>query len=267
MVKVPKRFSKNFLANLKKYQTVIKNHRKKDVSEADTVTVIKDILADVFGYDKFYELTSEQQIRGTFCDLAIKIDSKVRLLIEIKAAGLDLNDHHLRQSVNYGAHEGIDWVVLTNASEWRLYKIKFGKPIDHELVSQFNLLESDFRNEECLQKAYLLAREGMVSDAMTIFHQRLQMFNKFTIAQLVMSEGVLGAVRKELKKTFPTLKVDMQIISDLMANEILKRELVEGEGVHEAQARIKKAKKKQSRLNEKAQDKQLIEAIAATPIV
>jgi len=42
------------------------------VSEADTITLVKDLLSEVLGYDKYAELTSEHSIRGTYCDLAIK---------------------------------------------------------------------------------------------------------------------------------------------------------------------------------------------------
>ncbi len=38
----------------------------------------------------------EFAIRGTFCDLAIKMDGKVEFLIEAKAIGRELKDNHLR---------------------------------------------------------------------------------------------------------------------------------------------------------------------------
>lgn len=85
---------------LKTFQGVATAARERDVSEADTVTVVKDILAELMGYDKYIELTSEQQIRGTFCDLAVRLDGKIRFLIEVKSAGTDLNASHLRQAVN-----------------------------------------------------------------------------------------------------------------------------------------------------------------------
>ena len=40
------------------------------------------MLAGVFGYDKYSEVTSEFAIRGTYCDLAIKIDGALKTLIE-----------------------------------------------------------------------------------------------------------------------------------------------------------------------------------------
>ena len=61
-------------------QPILASAKARDVGEADTVTVIKDMLADVFGYDKYTDVTSEHAIRGTFCDLAIKVDGHLQTL-------------------------------------------------------------------------------------------------------------------------------------------------------------------------------------------
>ena len=36
-------------------------------------------------------------IRGTFCDLAIKLDGTLAVLIEVKAIGLDLKEQYVKQ--------------------------------------------------------------------------------------------------------------------------------------------------------------------------
>ena len=55
------------------------------MSEADTVKLVMDLLEQVFGYDKYADVTSEHAIRGTYCDLAIKIDDKLVQLIEVQS--------------------------------------------------------------------------------------------------------------------------------------------------------------------------------------
>lgn len=45
MLKIPKKVLDRFATDLKKFQTVANSHKSKDVSEADTVTLVKDILA------------------------------------------------------------------------------------------------------------------------------------------------------------------------------------------------------------------------------
>lgn len=47
------------------------------------------MLAELFGYDKYHEVTRELCIRGTFCDLATRIEGKFQMIIEVKAIGLD----------------------------------------------------------------------------------------------------------------------------------------------------------------------------------
>ncbi|MDF3823157.1 type I restriction enzyme HsdR N-terminal domain-containing protein [Leptospira sp. 96542] len=255
MLKIPKKVVDRIAGDLKTYQIIAASHKAKDVSEADTVTLIKDILAYCFGFDKYSELTSEQQIRGTFCDLAVKIDGKIKYLIEVKAAGVSLNDSHLRQAVNYGANHGIEWVVLTNATEWHLHRIKFGQPIDHEEVSSFNLLEVSAKNEEDLKKMFLLCREGIGADAMGAYHQHTQIVNRFTIAQVLLTEPIVSTIRKEIRKLFPEIKIDQEQISDFLNNEVLKREVIEGEKAKETQQKIKRILAKQARLTEKKPEK------------
>jgi predicted type IV restriction endonuclease len=247
MNKLPKKFVERVARSLKNYQTVTENQRKKDVSEADTVTVVKDILADIFGYDKYIELTSEHQIRGTYCDLAIRIENKLRFLIEVKAAGLELDDHHLRQTINYAANQGIEWIALTNGSEWQLHKVLFGKPIDREEVTKFNLHTISAQREGDLQILFLLAREGMATDAISSFHQRAQLLNKFTVAQMILSENVIHIIRRDFRRLFPDLKIQPEQIQDILWNEVLKREVLEGDKVREAQKRIKRAARKLQR--------------------
>lgn len=251
MMRVPKKVVDRWPASVKALSAVAASHKSRDVSEADTVTLVKDMLTDIFGYDKYNELTSEQQIRGTYCDLAVRIDGKIRILIEVKAAALSLNESHLRQSINYGAQEGIEWIVLTNAIDWQLYRIKFGQPIDYELVSAFSTTSISLKSEEDRRKLFLLCREGIALDAMGVYHQHVSLMNKFTVAQVVMSEPVVGSIRRELRRLFPDLKIDPADVSDLLYNEILKREVVDGDKVKEAQTRIKRASSKVARAQSK----------------
>lgn len=247
MSRLPKKFIERIQSRLKTFQAIANTQRERDVSEADTVTVVKDILADLLGYDKYQELTSEQQIRGTFCDLAVRLDRKIRFLIEVKAAGSDLNASHLRQAVNYGANQGIEWVILTNAVDWRVHRIKFGQPIEQEEVTAFKLAELSSRKDDDLAKLFLLAKEGQASDAMNAFHQNALVLNRFVIAQFLLTESVTNAVKKEMRRVFPDVKAENSSILDIMTHEVLKRDVIEGDRVTEAKNKIKKSEQKINR--------------------
>lgn len=175
------------------------------------------------------------------------MEGKIKFLIEVKAAGVGLNETHLRQIVNYGANQGIEWIVLTNAVEWRVYKITFGQPISHEEVTRFHLPDISPKREEDLQKLFLLAREGLTADAISSFHQQVQQFNRYTVAQIITSDTITTSIRKELRRIFPDLKIEVSQIQSLIINEVIKRDTLEDEQVKEAQQRIKKAIQKLNR--------------------
>ena len=251
MVKIAKKFIDRVGVSLKKYQRIALAQQKSDVAEADTVTLVKDILADVFGYDKYEELTSEHQIKATYCDLAIKIGGKLRLLVEVKSAGSSLADNHLRQVIDYGAHQGIHWVILTNAVEWRLTRIYVSNQISHEEVCRFVLPDINVKNEDHLRHMFLFAKEGLATDAMDTCHQQAQLFNRFTVAAIVRSEPVVAVVRRELRRLFPDLKIAPENLASMMENEVIKREAIEGDKAKEAAARIRKAQGKIERARKK----------------
>jgi predicted type IV restriction endonuclease len=141
MPPIPNKVAERLVAGLKRFQPILSSARARDVNESDTVLLTTDLLAYFFGYDKYSEITSEHAIRGTYCDLAIKIEGELRLLIEVKAIGLELKDAHVKQVVDYAANQGVEWVALTNTITWRVYRIHFGKPIDNELVIQFRAIQ------------------------------------------------------------------------------------------------------------------------------
>ena len=60
-----------------------------------------------------------------------------------------MNEKHIRQSLNYAANEGIDWVLLTNGKQWLLFRVLFEKPIKSKLVFNLNLsFDEDFKKAQ-----------------------------------------------------------------------------------------------------------------------
>lgn len=240
-IRIPKRVSDRLVAGLKRYQPIVGKLRERDISEADTVTVIKDMLCDIFGYDKYIELTSEQQIRGTFCDLAIKVEGKIYYLAEVKSAGTTLNDNHLRQAINYGAHQGIEWIILSNAIEWRIYRIKFSQPIDYEIVYNLDITKLSARSEDDLGKLFLLCRESISSDALADFHRQAQIVNRYMASELLQSDAVVGALRREFRRLFDSVRVTEEELRIILTSDVIKRDTIDGEPPKLAKAAIKKA--------------------------
>lgn len=240
---VPKRVTERFAATLKPFQSILQQQKDRDVSEADTVTLVKDLLSSVFGYDKYAELTSEHSIRGTFCDLAVKLDGKLSFLIEVKAIGIDLKDGHVKQAIDYAANQGVEWVVLTNGIEWRLYHVLFKKPIDKEEIAKLNLLTASAKNEDDADKLYLLTREGFCKSALAEYRDRKDATSRFMLAAIILnSESVQSAIRREIRKVSEIL-VEPEVIDKMLREEVIKRETIEGEQAESACRRVSRAEK------------------------
>lgn len=240
-IKIPKRAQDRIVAGLKRYQPIVSKLRERDISEADTVTVIKDMLSDIFGYDKYAELTSEQQIRGTFCDLAVRVEGKIYYLAEVKSAGTSLNSSHLRQAVNYGAHQGIEWIILSNAITWKVYRIKFAQPIDWDEVLSFDIPELSTRSIDDLSKIYMLCRETISADALDQFHQQAQIVNRYVVSELLQSEAVTTVLRREMRRLFDNLKIGDDELRVILANDVIKRDALDGDQASAAKLLIKRA--------------------------
>lgn len=260
MAYIPKKVRTRLVAGLKRFQPILTQARARDVNEADTVTIVADIFARVFGYDKYSEITKEYAIRGTYCDLAIVMEDKPSILTEVKAIGLDLKLSHMKQAVAYAANKGVDWVVLTNGAFWKVFRIIFGKPINQELVIDFDFLSLNPRVPADLEILYLLTREGYLKSALPEYRIHQQATNRFMLGAIIQSEPVLKVIRRELKKVNPDVKVGIEDVKNALVNEVLKREVVEGDKAQEAGKKLtkvirKKAAKRKIQKSEKTCNK------------
>jgi len=241
MSSLPNRSVARIVTGLKRFQPILASARSRDVNESDTVVIVTDLLQDVFGYDKYTEITSEKAIRGTICDLAIKLDGVIKLIIEVKAINLDLKENFVTQAGNYAANQGVEWVFLTNGVIWRAYKVNFVKPIDYELVVEINLCELNHRNMDHLEKVSLFAKEGWQKGRLGEYHSQVLALSRFSIAAIILSDSFKEAVRRELRRISPGVKIDIQDIDNVLRNEVLKREVLEGEKAEAARKNIQKA--------------------------
>ena len=241
MATMPKKVTERIIAGIKRFQPILTAAKARDVGETDTVTIIKDMLADVFGYDKYSELTSEFAIRGTYCDLAIRLDNHVMTLIEVKAIGIELKESHVKQAVDYAANQGVDWVLLTNGVRWCVYRVQFTRPINQELIVDINFQTLDPKSESDVETLFLWCKEGWVRSALGDFHTQKQALSRFFLSATLLSDPVLEVVRRELRRVSPDVKITVEQIRAVLTDEVLKRDVIEGEKAEEAKKKIAKA--------------------------
>jgi predicted type IV restriction endonuclease len=248
MASVPKKVAERLAAGLKRYQPVLESARSRDVNESDTSMIVSDMLAEVFGFDKYNEITRELCIRGTYCDLAVRIDQKFQFLIEVKAVGVELKDQHVKQVVDYAANQGIEWVALTNGVVWKVYRVSFAKPIDRDLVVDIDLLTLNAKDEDAISKLFLLTRDSIVKSALEEYHDHQQATSKFVLAAAILSEPVLEVVRRELRRMSPDVRVEIEELRNVVSQDVLKRDVIEGDQATQARKKLNRAASRLLRL-------------------
>lgn len=251
MAKIPAKVESRIKEALKRYQPLVEQAKARDIGEADTSTLVKDILADLFGYDKYSEITAEYQIKGTYCDLAMKVDGKLTVLVEVKSLNTDLKEPHIKQAVDYAANQGVEWVLLTNAQAWQLYRVKFAQPISNDLVMSLTFGALSPKSDSDLESLFLLTREAQGKSLLDEYHEQRLALSSYCVGAVVLSDPVLNVIRRELKKMSPDVRIEAVEIERVLSEDVIKREVLEGEKAIDAKKRLSKAAAKALRKIEK----------------
>ncbi|HOB81536.1 MAG TPA: hypothetical protein PLJ33_02055 [Peptococcaceae bacterium] len=90
---------------------------------------------------------------------------------------------------------------------------------------------------------YCISKEGLGKSLLEEYHLQKQASSRFLIGQIILSDTVINSIKKTLKKVLPDAKITDDEISAVLFNEVLKREVLEGEKAKEAKRKINKALK------------------------
>jgi hypothetical protein len=242
---IPIKVSTRLAEGIRRFNPILEAAKARDVNEPDTVTIVSDVLSEMFGYDKFKELTRELCIKGTYCDLAIRIEDKIRMIIEVKSVSSELKESHIKQAVDYATNKGIEWVALTNGHKWKVFRVLFTQPIGNELALDINFSDLNPKDESDLENLFLLSRESIIKSrpGLEDHYERLRVINKFTIAAVLLSDPILESIRKQLRRLSQEIKTQIDDIREVMVDQVLKRDVMEGEKFEDARRKIQRLQK------------------------
>ncbi len=89
--------------------------------EENVKTKIVIPLLELLGYNLQQDMDFEHHVQNRKADIALLFGNKPRLFVESK--DLDENlDNHIHQALDYAFNKGVEWVILTNGLEIRVYK-------------------------------------------------------------------------------------------------------------------------------------------------
>lgn len=97
------------------------------------------------------------------------------------------------------------------------------------------------RSADDLGKLCMLCRESVSTDALQDYHRQAQILNRYVVAELLLSEPMIGLLRREFRRLFNGLKASDEELRILLSNEVIKRDTLDGDSPKTARALVKKA--------------------------
>ncbi len=225
------------LESLRKYSRKYLGGKITALDEPGTRLVMSSFLTEVLGYAPQDEIKTEYMIKGTYADFVIEVNGKRHFIIEVKPFSLSLIDAHLRPAIDFGANEGIDWVMLTNGRAIRVYKILYRKPT--ELREVFTVdLANRAGLKDCVDLIHCITREGIVGTGLDALWNKHRALDPANVAGMLYGATVLNFLKKSLRARYKQKFFEEEIVSAI--DTIITSEMVIQE--------VKKTKKTKSRI-------------------
>ncbi|MGO8683098.1 MAG: DUF5655 domain-containing protein [Thermoleophilia bacterium] len=228
--------------SLRKFKPIAAKARSNTVNEADTRLLVSAILNETLGWDPFTDLTSEHLIKGQYCDFAIKQQTGLFAIVEVKAVAIQLSPKHLYQAVSYAANEGVDWVVLTNGADWQVYRVVFAKPVNQDLVFEISLLDEEMSPTKKAELLYLLSSEAQRTNELDAYYEKKAALCGTNIAKALLDQKVLNALRLEMRRRHGH-NVSPQELATMLVSEVFRPDV---QGDETAQLILKAAAQKRT---------------------
>ncbi len=205
---------------IKKYKRIAKIAHEKWVNESDTSWIIQDLIWDFFWFEKFFEITTEYKIKNQYCDLWVKIDDKLKYLIEVKSIKCELSNNHAIQAWNYASNEWIERVVLTNLKEWRVYHMSFGKKVEQDMFLKVDILEES-KMAKIMEVLLFLTKESFKKKNIDKMREQKNIASIENVKDIVVSQPIVKKVQLEIKR-LSWLKVPLLEIENVLNTIISK---------------------------------------------
>lgn len=196
--------------SLKGYAKKYLHQKMTELDESGTRLMINSFLTDVLGYLPLEDVKTEYMIRGTYADYVIQTKGIRHFLVEVKALSLSLSDKHLRQAINYGANEGIEWALLTNGKSFEFYKILFNKPIESRKVFSIDLSDAT-QLKGCAETLQYLHKDAVVNRGLGLLWNRCCALDPLQMAGLLYAPTVTGFLKRTLKAKYKSKFSDEEI--------------------------------------------------------
>jgi len=146
--------------------------RKEPIGEQNTKAALIDPILSALGWslEELDEVSREyrRKPQDNPVDYALFMLQFPRLFVEAKALEKDLNDRKwVSQTLSYATVVGVEWCVLTNGDEYRLYNAHAAGPVEEKLFRVVRL--SDGAQDEYTRDTLeLLSKDKMGENLLNV---------------------------------------------------------------------------------------------------
>ncbi len=209
---------------LKRFVPHFLQARADGLNEADTVLRLCHFFEEVLGYDGLQDISREAQLKNKYIDVCLKIDGRVRLIVEAKGADQQLRDRYVEQAQAYASQNNFRWVLLTNGVNWNLYHLTFEEGIDYERAFVVSLDSEDLL-DVAAQKLSLLHKQSIKKGELDDFWAKTTALCAGSIGRVLFNESVLMLIRREIRRETGLL-IDPEDLAKSI-HDMLSKEAVE----------------------------------------
>ena len=181
------------------------------VNEANTKNWFIEPLLQAMGWDTHDPTAVQAEYRAQGAgqnpvDYALMVDGAPALFLEAKAFGTPLRTpQFVHQVVAYGAVAGVQWVVITDGNEYRIYRTDTAAAAPDKLLASFRLTDASHR-DEALQFLSMLQRQELALDKLTGLWAERDADRKVRAELTAMLNGSDAAFVKYLAKRVQGLR-------------------------------------------------------------
>lgn len=151
---VAKRLEKNLDAAKER---VIKANKKSVQSKSEVLDLYKYLALKLFGFTKPARVIDLSVSGVAHFYLGIESQDEVKYLLDLPLS--KSMSEKIDSTIEYATRHHIEWLVRTNDIDWQIYRADCVDPNHYDLVSLFNLVELNYKNENDLMYLFLLSKE------------------------------------------------------------------------------------------------------------
>ena len=205
---------------IEKFKTKAKRAKHENLNESGTRILIDYVIQGILGY-KIEHIKTEQRLpkRQLRVDYLLSLNEKNVMVVEAKQIGATLNEKHISQATSYAYFFAVDFALLTNGVEWKLYYVipKKFKKYEYHLVFSINLLEF---NDKIAEKLFSISRFGIAENSLAIIKAKMTSLN--TIDEIILSDEVIEKISSLMNNKNEKCQITSDEIRDAIVMNILK---------------------------------------------